>query len=281
MERQKKIAAIHDISCCGRCSLTVALPIISSVGIEVSVVPTAVLSTHTGGFLGYTFRDLTADIAPIINHWESLQLEFDAIYTGFLGSELQIELVDLFINKFKKDNTVLLIDPAMADNGKLYSIFKEDYPKKLMSICKKADILTPNITEAAMLLGVEYKEPPHTLEYIEYLLFKLSQLGPKIVTLTGVCLEIDKVGAASYNADSGEISYAISDRVEGVCHGTGDIFASVFLAAYLKGKNIAQCTDIAVNFTHNSIKRTYKEGVDLRYGVNFEEGILELIKACR
>ncbi len=278
MPKQKRIAAIHDISGFGKCSLTVALPIISAAGIEVAVMPTAVLSTHTGGFEGYTYRDLTADMRPIAKHWETLGIEFDAIYSGFLGSFEQIAIVKEFIDKFKTADTIVLVDPAMADNGKMYPVFNMDFACEMTGLCAKADIIVPNMTEAAFLLGEAYREWPYTHDYIDNLLCKLSGLGPSKIVLTGVMFDEGRLGAAAYDKDTGETTYAFSDTIDGNFHGTGDIFASAMLAAYLSGKTIAQSAQIAVNFTCGSIQRTKDAGTDVRYGVNFEAGIADLIK---
>ena len=149
MSAQKRVAAIHDISGFGKCSLTVALPIISAAGIETTIMPTAVLSTHTGGFTGYTYRDLTGDLRAIAEHWKSLELHFDAIYSGFLGSFEQIDIVKDFIDMFRADGNITVVDPAMADNGQMYSLFNMEFAKAMASLCAKADIVVPNITEAA------------------------------------------------------------------------------------------------------------------------------------
>lgn len=278
--KQKRVMAIHDISCFGRCSLTVALPIISAGGIETCVIPTAVLSTHTGGFTGFTFRDLTEDILPITDHWKTLNLEFDAIYTGFLGSFEQLEIVSKVFDKFKTDGNLIFVDPAMADGGKLYSIFPEDFPIGMKALCQKADIIVPNLTEAAFLLGEKYIEGPYTKEYIEDLLKRLSALGPKRIVLTGVYFDSEKLGTACYDAESGEINYAFAEKIEGYYHGTGDVFASALLTALLKGKSLLRACEIAVDFVVGSIKRTKKAGTDLRFGVNFEEGLEKLLADC-
>lgn len=187
MERLKRAAAIHDISGFGKCSLTVALPIISAMGIEVSVIPTAVLSTHTGGFTGFTYRDLTGDMRPIAEHWKSLGIKFDAIYSGFLGSVEQIDIVTDFIDDFKEKNTVVLVDPAMADGGKMYTVFDMDFAKQMARLCAKADIIVPNFTEAAFMLGEEYRPAPYSKEYVESTLRRLSCLGPSKV-VHGSCI---------------------------------------------------------------------------------------------
>ncbi len=276
MSLQKRVAAIHDISCFGRCSLTVALPIISAAGIETSVVPTAVLSTHTGGFSGFTYRDLTDDILPIADHWQSLSLAFDALYTGFLGSFKQIDIILELFGRFKTDGNLILVDPVMADNGKLYEIFPDDFPQGMRKLCAKADIIVPNLTEASLLLGEPYREGPYEEEYIENVLVTLAQLGPRQVVLTGVYFDDSRLGAAAYDRDTGEVTYAFADRIPGYYHGTGDVFASVLLAALLNGKNIAQAAAVAVEFTVGSIIRTQEAKSDVRYGVNFEQGLLKL-----
>jgi pyridoxine kinase len=162
--KQKRILAVHDISCFGKCSLTVALPIISSTGVECAAMPTAVLSTHTGGFTGYTYRDLTDDMIPILEHWKTLDLRFDSIYTGFLGSFEQISIVSRIFDELKGKDTVIVVDPVMADNGELYPIFGKDFPKEMRKLCEKADVLIPNITEAALLLEEEYIKGPYSRE---------------------------------------------------------------------------------------------------------------------
>lgn len=278
MEKQKRAVAIHDISGFGRCSLTVALPIISSAGIECVCMPTAVLSTHTGGIEGYTYRDLTEDMRPITNHWKSLDLEFDAIYSGFLGSFDQIDIVIEFFDKFKKEDNIILADPAMADNGKMYSLFDMDFAKKMASLCAKADIVVPNFTEAAFMLGEDFVEGPYTKEYVEGLMKRLSELGPEKVVLTGVYFDEVELGAATYDRKTGEISYAFANKIEGYYHGTGDVYGSVLLSALLNNKSLAEAAAIAVNFTRESIMRTKLAGTDIRFGVDFERGLVQLMK---
>lgn len=276
MAMQKRIAAIHDISCFGRCSLTVALPIISAVGIEVSAIPTAVLSTHTGGISGYTFRDLTKDILPIAEHWQSLNLSFDALYSGFLGSFEQIQIVMEVFERFRKEDNLFIVDPVMADNGELYKVFPENFPSGMRTICEKADVIIPNITEAVLLLGETYHEGPYTETYIETILRNLSALGPRQVVLTGVYFDNHQLSAASFDAGTNKIQYSFAERIDGYFHGTGDVFGSALVAALLREKTLSQATAIAVDFTVKSIKRTIEAGSDIRFGVNFEQGLLEL-----
>lgn len=269
--------AIHDISCVGRCSLTVALPIISSTGIECTVIPTTILSTHTGGFTDFTYRDLTGDITPIINHWMTLGLRFDAIYTGFLGSFRQIAIIADILDRLKK-NTMIIIDPVMADNGKLYTTFPSKFPIEMRKICSKADVLIPNITEATFLLNEEYIDGPYSLEYIDELMKKLTVFGPKKIVLTGVFFDDKKIGVTTYDAKTCEKSYHFSDRIPGYYYGTGDIFGSAVVAALVNGRNLSDASKIAVDFTVESINRTYNAKTDVRFGVNFEKGIEKFIK---
>lgn len=274
---QKRVAAIHDISGIGKCSLTAALPIISAAGIEAAVMPTAVLSTHTGNMKGFTYRDLTDDLVPFMNHWSSLGVRFDGIYSGFLGSVEQVDIVCDFIDKFRGEGTVVVVDPAMADGGKMYTTFGDDFAKEMIALCKKADIIVPNITEAVFLLGEEYCEPPYTKEYIEHLLKNLLKLGVSMVVLTGVSFGNDDIGCAVCCKDKEDIFYYSTEKYPGIYYGTGDIFASVLTASYLCGKSIFEGAEIALDFTCASIKRTYEAGTDTRLGVNFEQGIKDFI----
>ncbi len=272
---KKRVIAVHDISCIGRCSLTVALPILSAAGIETSVIPTAVLSTHTGGFKGYTFRDLTDDILPICEHWKTLGLPVDGIYTGYLGSYRQLKIIEELIGDFRDQNTFVLIDPVMGDSGKLYATFNKKFVSGMRKLCRKADMIVPNLTEASMMLDEEYIEKGYNEEYIKNILKKLSFLGPRYTVLSGVSFEDRKNGAASYDREKDEYEFYFSDYIDGFYHGTGDVFASSLLGAFLNGKGLAQSVKIAVDYTTASINLTHSFGSDTRYGVDFE---LELPK---
>lgn len=278
MKKQKRVAAIHDISGIGKCSLTAAIPVISAAGIEAAAMPTAVLSTHTGNIEGYTYRDLTSDLNPIANHWKNLGIKFDGIYSGFLGSIEQVDIVCGFIDMFRTDETVIIVDPAMADCGKMYTTFDKAFAKEMTVLCKKADIIVPNITEAAFLLGEDYVEPPYSNEYIENILKQLSSLGPEMVVLTGVAFNDNELGCAVYCRDSDEVFYSFSEKYPGIYYGTGDLFASALTGAYMRGKSIFESAEIALEFTNSAIKRTYEAGTDTRLGVNFEQGIADYIK---
>lgn len=278
MNKQKRVAAIHDISCVGRCSLTVALPIISAAGFDTSVLPTAILSTHTGGFEGFTYRDLTEDIKPISDHWQSLDIKFDALYSGFLGSFEQIDLVADLFKTFRSEGTMVMVDPVMADNGVLYSIYSPEMAKGMAKLCALADIIVPNLTEAAFILDEEYIGEDYSPEYIETTLRKLSSLGAKKVVLTGISFDKDKLGAAAYDRESDTISYAFNDRIEGYFHGTGDVFGSTLLSALLHDFPLEEAIQIAVDYTHKCINLTVQAEQERRYGVCFERAIPFLIK---
>ncbi|MDR1754650.1 MAG: pyridoxamine kinase, partial [Eubacterium sp.] len=203
MGKIKRVAAIHDISGVGRCSLTVALPIISVAGLECSVMPTAVLSTHTGGFKNFTFRDLTDDMRPIADHWKNEDIEFDSLYSGYLGSLGQIDIVRDIFEMFRKPETLIMVDPVMADDGKLYSLFNFDHVKGMAELCGHADVIVPNRTEAAFMLGREYEGGVMTEKSVNDLLRALSTLKAKQIVLTGVYFKDDDLGAACYDVETG------------------------------------------------------------------------------
>ena len=275
---QKRVLAIHDISCLGRCSLTAAIPIISVSGAEVVPLPTAVLSTHTGGFTDFTFRDLTADMRPIAEHWKKLGIRFDVIYTGYLGSLEQVAIVKEIIRDFSGPDTVVAVDPVMADAGKYYSMITPDFAVGMRELCGMADIIMPNLTEAAFLLGEEYKEH-YTKEETESILRGLAKLGPKQIVLSGVSSEdTSLIGAAAYNASQDTFSYTLAKKVEGFYHGTGDTFASALIAALIQGMEIEKAARVAVEYTVACIRRTHAEGTDTRYGVDIENEFPTLMR---
>jgi pyridoxine kinase len=276
----KRVAAIHDLSGFGKCSLTVALPILSAAGIETSVMPTAILSTHTGGIKGYTFLDTTGEMRPFLHHWKSLDLRFDAIYSGYLGSFEQLDIVKDFIREFRQDNNLVIVDPVMGDNGELYKAFTPAYVEGMKKLCRQADIIVPNATEAALLLDEEYEEAPYSERYINHLLSRLSQsLGVDKVVITGVIYESnpDIIGAATYNKVNGKPDYAGVTRIPGSYHGTGDVFASALVAGILNNFSLHHAAFIAAKFTAAAIQRTYNEGSDVRFGVNFEQSLPQLL----
>lgn len=276
----KKIATIQDISCFGKCSLTVALPIISAMGIETAVIPTAVLSTHTGGFTGYTFRDLTEDIPKIAKHWKKLGIGFSGIYTGYLGSKEQIRMVSDFFDDFGTAENFIAVDPAMADFGRLYAGFDEEFVSAMAELCSKADYILPNMTEASLLLGIPYRES-YDRTYAERVLRELANLGCPTPVLTGVDSGDGREGAAAYDSANNRFYYSFRNHIDCRCHGTGDIFASVFTGAVALGKSLQQALDISVNFTADCIEKTLPEKDEMWYGSAFElciDKLLEYVK---
>lgn len=273
---QKRVLAINDISCVGRCSLTVALPIISASGAECSILPTSLLSNHTA-FPQYSFLDLTSEMRSIIEKWRKLNSQYDYLYTGFLGSFEQIGLVEEIVDKFRGSGQVL-VDPAMADNGMMYKIFNLDFALKMKDLCKKADIICPNITEACFLTGVSYQEAPYTEEYINLLIEKLKELGIKALVLTGVSYDGVNLGAVSFDYLTNSKSFYARPLVNDYFHGTGDCFASALVAALVKGFSLAKATKLAVDFTVDAILATLKyPQMDKNYGVCFEEVLPKLV----
>lgn len=272
----KRIVTVQDISCVGKCSLTVALPIISAMGTEAAVLPTAVLSTHTM-FKGFTFCDLTDEIEPISSHWKKENMDFDAVYTGYLGSARQISLTKDLISKFKGEDTLVLVDPAMADGGRMYTGFEKSFALEMATLCSVADIIVPNLTEASFMLGEEYVAEGYDEEYIKDMLKKLTSLGCKTAVITGVSFEKDKLGVMSYDSESGEYFSYFRERIPESFHGTGDVFASTFLGALMRERSIGDSLKIATDFTVECIKATLGNPKERKYGVNFEEEIPYLV----
>lgn len=271
----KRIVTIQDISCVGKCSLTVALPIISAMGIETAVIPTAVLSTHTA-FKNFTYRDLTGDLPKIAKHWKQEKFDFDGIYTGYLGSIEQIDMLKEFFKQFKTSNNFVFIDPVMADNGKLYAGFDENFVKEMKELCKMADIIVPNLTEASYMLEKEYKEI-YSEQEIKDILIELSNLGPKYVVLTGVSFKDNKLGVMSYNKETNEFFTYFKEKIPAKYHGTGDIFASTLVGAITNNNTLEEGLKIAVDYVWETINDTYKTNKKDAYGVNFETKIPYLI----
>lgn len=269
--------SIQDISCVGKCSLTVALPIISAMGIETSIVPTAVLSTHTQ-FKGFTFRDLTDDLEPIKEHWVKEGFKFDAVYTGYLGSERQINIVSDYFDTFKNENNIIIMDPAMADNGTLYVGFDEFFARKMGQLCGKADIILPNISEACLMLGETYVGEEADEETVKELLIKLSKLGAKVNVITGTTLSDGSFGFIGYDTATNEFFSYGTDKIPYKSHGTGDVFASTFTGAVVNGFSIYDSLKIAADFTYAAIKNTYEDPNRVNYAVNFEAEIPYLLK---
>ncbi|MCR5102777.1 MAG: pyridoxamine kinase [Butyrivibrio sp.] len=272
----KRVLTVQDISCIGRCSLTVALPIISAMGIETAVLPTAVLSNHTAFENGFTFRDLTDDLDGILAHWKKDNFKFDAIYTGYLGSIKQISIVETIFKDFADKNQLKIVDPAMADGGKLYKGFDDEYAREMASLCASADIILPNLTEVCILTSTPYRED-FTKDEIKAMLKKLSDAGTPLVIMTGATEGKDKLGVLSYRKTDDSWHEYYGERMEHFFHGTGDVFASCLTGAFTRGADIDTAIKIAVEFVVDSIKKTEADEDRVWYGVNFEQAIPKLI----
>lgn len=271
----KRILTIQDISCVGQCSLTVALPILSACGVETSILPSAVLSTHTAGFTGFTFRDLADDMPAIRDHWKKENIQFAAIYTGYLGSISQVDYVLSIREATLQKDGLLIVDPAMADNGKLYPIFDMEYAREMGRLCAAADYVLPNITEACFLTGMEYKES-YDESYIEELIGKLQAMGCKNVVLTGVSYRNGFTGVLV--AEGEKRSYYEHEKLPNSCHGTGDIYASAFVGALTRGKTAPEAAKIAADYTVECIR--YTATLENHwYGAAFEPVLNKLICA--
>ena len=272
MSKTTKILTIQDISCYGQCSITVALPIISAFGIETAVLPSAVLSTHTAGFTGYTFRDLTEDLPAIKEHWEKEGIYFDAIYTGYIGSIKQLDYIKDIINSRLKPDGVVFVDPAMADYGEFYYGFDQEFADKMGELCKLGDFVLPNTTEACYLLHKEWK-PDFSKEEMLEIAEELSSFTKKHVILKGANHDMDQLGMVVYdkdNPDNTKIVY--NDKIDHLSHGTGDVFASAFVGSSMLEKSPTSSAKIAGEFTKKAIAETI-EDESHTYGVKFEKVI--------
>ena len=265
-----RVLAINDVSCIGKCSLSVSLPIISACGVTCDVLPTALLSTHTGGFENYFFRDLTNDLHAILSHWRSLGERFDIIYSGYLGNIAQIEMVEQIKHEFLKPDGLFIVDPVMGDSGTLYAGFTSDYVEKMRQLCRIADYILPNVTEACYLAGAPYQNYD-----ISTVLQTLQTLCPRPI-VTGH-LEKDGIAVHYLSKDGKEEKY-LSKNVDGFFCGAGDVFASAFVGALARGKDESTAIRLATDFTNASIRRSATEVDDKRYGLNFEREIFSFLK---
>lgn len=271
----KRVLTVQDISCLGKCSLTIALPVISALGAEAVILPTAVLSTHTM-FKNFTCKDLSDQIEPITAHWKSEGVKFDAIYTGYLGTIGQIDQMKRLFRDFRGEDTLVFVDPVMADNGKLYPAFDMDYVKKNAELCAGADIVVPNITEASLMTGMDYREE-YGVDYIKELLRRMDALGARINVITGVSLEKGKTGVMGYDRACGEYYVYQNDRVDAAYHGTGDLFSSACVGELMKGRDWRDAMRIAADYTARTIEVTLGSPDKPWYGVDFETTLPELI----
>ena len=273
----KRILTIQDISCVGQCSLTVALPILSAAGLETAILPSAVLSNHTGGFSGWTFTDLTDDMPKICERWELENIEFSAVYTGYLGSARQIDYVKDIVKCRLVPGGRFIVDPAMADNGKLYAGFDSAFVEAMKRLAFSADIILPNITEAALLTDTEYKEI-YDKSYTDELTEKLLAGGARTIVFTGIGYKPDTTGVLV--VENGEQRYYEHRKIAGGCHGTGDVYASAFVGALENGYQAFESAKIAADFTLECIEKTQGDSSHW-YGVKFESALPSLIKALR
>lgn len=265
-----RVAAIHDMSGFGRCSLTVAIPILSAMGVQCCPLPTAFLSTHTGGFGGFTFLDMTDEMPKIAAHWKSLNLAFQAIYSGFLGSERQIGMVADFIRDFRRADTIVVVDPVMGDHGSVYQTYTPAMCAGTTRLVEQADVITPNLTEAALLLGVPYESLPSGGDGCREIVERLSLDGRRSVVLTGASTAPELTGAMCYDAKTGRTEAVQTRRVPRVFYGTGDVFASVLTGALVKGTPLPDAAREAVEFVRACAERTARIQLPLREGVEFE-----------
>ena len=272
----KRVLTVQDISCLGKCSLTIALPVLSVLGSETVILPTAVLSTHTM-FKGFTCKDLSDQIEPIKQHWLKEGITFDAIYTGYLGSIAQIDQMKDLFRAFRREGMFVFVDPVMADNGRLYAAFNMAYAEKNKELCAEADIIVPNITEAALMTGMDYRET-YDESYIRELLSGLRELGAKLSVITGVSLEKGKIGAMGIDRETGETWCYQNRRIDASYHGTGDLFASTFVGELLRGKDWKNAMRIAADYTAHTIEVTLKNPKEPWYGVDFETTLPDLLK---
>ena len=265
-----RVAAIHDMSGFGRCSLTVAIPILSAMGVQCCPLPTAFLSTHTGGFEGFTFLDMTDEMPKVADHWASLGLTFQAIYSGFLGSARQIGIVEDFIRRFRRPDTVVVIDPVMGDYGRVYQTYTAATCDGMARLAELADVITPNLTEAALLLGQPYDALPAGEAGLRQITERLSLEGRRSVVLTGASLAPGQTGAVCYDARAGRTQVVQTAYIAHEFHGTGDVFASVLTGALVRGSALADAAGQAAEFVRACAQRTAAENLPMREGVDFE-----------
>ncbi|MBP5574684.1 MAG: pyridoxamine kinase [Bacilli bacterium] len=273
----KKVLTMQDISCYGQCSTTVALPIISAWGYETAILPSAILSTHTGGFKNFTVHDLSDEIPKIINHWKNEGIKYDAFYVGYLGEIGHIDLVIQIKNELLNKDGFFVLDPVMGDNGKLYPAFNEDYVQAIKRLVKEADIILPNLTEACFLTGVAYKEE-YDEDYIKNVINKLLEIGAKRICLTGIAYKKEMTGVVIY--DENGYQHFIHRKINKSYHGTGDVYASTFLGAFLGHHNIKEAAITAAEFVVKAIENTLDDP-NHNYGVKFEPLLAEFIKDNR
>lgn len=278
----KRVAAIHDLSCFGRCALTVIIPVLSAMGIQVVPIPTCLLSSHTGGFTDMHFEDLEPSMQKISDHFERLDLHFDAIYTGFLGSASQIDGVRAFIDRFASEDTLVLVDPVMGDDGELYSTYTPELMRGMSSLCRGADVITPNLTEACFLTGTPYvsTESMSREELDAYLLSLCKQLedtGAEEIVITGIANGDSRLYVCGESIKNHEASLYGFERVGKNYPGTGDLFASVLLGSLLRGDELQKAIHFAADFTRRVMEYSARFATPERDGVALEAMLGELV----
>ena len=267
---QKRAIAVHDISCVGRCSLTVALPILSAAGLNTAIVPTALLSTHTGEFTGYTHLDLSSQLSPIASHLSTLGLHYDTFYSGYLANGAQVDEILYMIDLLCDEQTHLFVDPAFGDHGRMYKLMDESMPSQMRRLVSRARTIVPNLTEASFLLNEPYPGQQADEALVTDFCYRLSELGPENVVITDVNFRPSQTGVAVFCRGMKQPVYCFRPRIDRVFHGTGDVFASFLLGALMNGQLLHQAVETALDCTHASILETVRSGEMLRYGVQFE-----------
>jgi len=278
----RRVAAIHDLSCFGRCALTVILPVLSAMGNQTVPVPTALLSSHTGGFNDLYFRDLTDSMDEIAKHFDRLSLDFDAVYTGFLGDERQIRLVEHFIERFADEQTLVMIDPVMGDDGKLYSTYTDQLCRGMRQLCRHADVLTPNLTEACILTDTPYPEAEllteaEALSLSQRLCEGLQTYGASRIVITGLRCHGKSLGTYGYSEQETPNGFLYTQQM--VAHsypGTGELFASILLGMLLKGRGFEEAVRVSADMTEKTMRYTAQFDTPIRDGVAFEHFMGEL-----
>ena len=272
---QKRAIAVHDISCVGRCSLTVALPVLSAAGLNTAIVPTALLSTHTGEFTGYTHLDLSGQLLPIARHLRTLGLHYDAFYSGYLASGAQVDAILCMMDMLCDNQTHIFVDPAFADQGRMYSLLDDTMPAQMRRLCSRAHTIVPNMTEAAFLLGDPSLCQQPDQARVDQICRALCRLGPQQVVITDVGFHPNQTGIAIYTRGMEKPVYLFRSRFDGVFHGTGDVFAALLLGGLMNELSLEAAAELALNLTHQSIRLTLDSGEPLRYGVQFERVLPE------
>lgn len=270
-----RVAAVHDISCFGRCSLTVIMPILSTMGIQVCPLPTAVLSTHLGGYNQVAFTDFTGHMPDFYRHWQREGIAFDCIYSGFLASPQQIDTVTDFIEEFAGNQPLVLVDPVMGDQGKLYSVYTAEMQEHMKRLISRAGVITPNYTEACFLLGENYEEQIADPALLQDWLVRLSGFGPAVVVMTGIPLA-GKMMNIGYERSTGAFWQVVNEYIPARYPGTGDIFASILAGALLANQSVPAAIELAAGFVAAAVKMTYEAGTPTREGVLLEYALPRL-----